>query len=68
MKTTNIFYRALCLVLMALCSVMASGQTLEYDAEFPQYAPQSPTAYAFAKYVDYPYMKSRWEALTSPFH
>lgn len=54
MKTTNIFYRALCLVLMALCSVMASGQTLEYDAEFPQYAPQSPTAYAFAKYVDYP--------------
>ncbi len=26
MKTTNIFYRALCLVLMALCSVMASGQ------------------------------------------
>lgn len=54
MKTTNIFYRALCLVLMALCSVMASGQTLEYDAEFPPYTPKSPTAYAFAKYVDYP--------------
>ena len=28
MKTTNIFYRALCLVLMALCCVMASGQDL----------------------------------------
>lgn len=54
MKTTNIFYRALCLVLMALCSVFASGQTLEYDIDFPQYTPKSPTAYSFAKYVDYP--------------
>ena len=27
MKTTNIFYRAMCLVLMALCSVFASGQS-----------------------------------------
>ena len=54
MKTTNILYRTLCLVLMALCSVMASGQTLEYDIEFPQYTPKSPTAYAFAKHVDYP--------------
>ena len=54
MKTTNIFYRALCLVLMALCSAFASGQTLEYDIDFPQYTPKSPTAYSFAKYVDYP--------------
>ena len=54
MKTTNIFYRALCLIMMALCNVFASGQTLEYDVDFPQYTPQSPTAYSFAKYVDYP--------------
>ena len=54
MKTTNIFYRAMCLVLMALCSVLASGQSYEYDIDFPQYTPQSPTAYSFAKYVDYP--------------
>ena len=51
---SNIFYRALCLLVMALCSVVMNGQTLEYDVEFPQYAPQSPTAYSFAKYVDYP--------------
>ena len=54
MKTINIFNKLLCLVLMALCPVFASGQTLEHDIDFPQYTPKSPTAYSFAKYVDYP--------------
>lgn len=50
MKTTNIFYRALCLVLMALCSAFASGQNSQTDPlQF-----YSPNTYAFARYGDLP--------------
>ena len=50
MKTTNIFYRALCLMLMALCSVFASGQNSQTDPlQF-----YSPNTYALARYGDLP--------------
>lgn len=30
------------------------SQSLDYDIDFPQYIPKDPTAYSFAKYIDYP--------------
>ncbi len=55
MKTTNIFYRALCLVLMALCSVFASGQsTNTFNPSLPQLPYLSPEAASLGKYGEIP--------------
>ena len=48
----NILYRTLCLVLIALCSVMASGQT--EHATVPQVIPPSPTVRGLCKYGEIP--------------
>lgn len=55
MKTTNIFYRTLCLVLMALSSISVFGQQGQTDPlQF-----YSPNTYAFARYGDLPVNYSR---------
>ena len=55
MKTTNIFYRAMCLVLMALCSVFASGQsTNTFNPSLPQLPYLSPEAASLGKYGEIP--------------
>lgn len=47
-----------CILLLSFIGMSyASGlhaQSSSYSADFPQYVPQAPTAYAFAKYIDYP--------------
>ena len=54
MKTTNIFYRALCLVLMALCSVCGFAQTDPADQLLKTIVHPSPQSAAYARYGEYP--------------
>lgn len=54
MKTTNILYRALCLVLMALCSVCGMAQTDPADQLLKAIVHPSPQSAAYARYGEYP--------------
>lgn len=54
MKTTNIFNKLLCFVLMALCSVCGMAQTEPADQLLKTIVHPSPQSAAYARYGEYP--------------